>query len=86
MGKKYKFLFKILAKYWQGAESHSSNPHNPYSKLIKTQFQNTHLPTNKNNINYGAESHSSTPLGKSTPIGKSTPLGKSTSIDTSTNK
>jgi hypothetical protein len=84
MGKKSKLLFNILAKYWQGAESHSSNPHNPYSKLIKTQFQNTHFPSNKNNINYGAESHSSTPIGKSTPI--DTPLGKSTSIDTSTNK
>lgn len=78
MEKKYKLLFNILAKYWQGAESHSSNPHNPYSKLIKTQFQNTHFPSNKNNINYGAESHSSTPIGTSTSI--------DTSIDTSTNK
>lgn len=74
MKKTSKFLHNILSKYWQGAESHSSNPHNPYSKLIKTQFQNPYFISIKNNINYSAESHSSKPISK--PISTSTSTNK----------
>lgn len=74
MKNKSKFLLNRLSKYWQGAESHSSNPYNPYTKLIKTQFQNTPFPSPS------AESHSSTPIDK--PIDK--PVDKP--IPTSTNK
>lgn len=62
MKKQSKILINIISKYWQGAESHSSNPHNPYTKLIKTNT--TQFPSIKNTINYSAESHSSKPIPK----------------------